>query len=123
LEYFSWVEHFDAGMLLSYFKGESVPNAIIEYLYFNVPVISTPMGDIRDMISSPEGPAGDIIPLKEGKADYQYVTEVLMKWLDDSEYYSKLKSNTGKAFEKFDMKKIASEYVRVFEEILSKIKK
>ena len=122
LEYFSWIKYFDAGMLLSYFMGESVPNAIIEYLYFNVPVIATPMGDIKEMITSPNGMAGDIVPLKNGRADTDYAVDVLKKWLDDPAYYASLKNKTSKAFEKFNMRKIASEYLKVFEEVISKVK-
>ena len=122
LEYFSWIKYFDAGMLLSYFMGESVPNAIIEYLYFNVPVIATPMGDIKEMISSPNGMAGDMVPLKNGRADTAFTVSVLKKWLDEPAYYASLKKNTSKAFEKFNMRKIASEYLKVFEEVISKTK-
>jgi glycosyltransferase involved in cell wall biosynthesis len=123
LEYFSWIKYFDAGMLLSYFMGESVPNAIIEYLYFNVPVIATPMGDIKEMISSPNGMAGELVPLLNGRADTAFAVDVLKKWLDDPAYYASMKSNTSKAFEKFNMRKIATEYLKVFEEVVSKNRK
>ncbi len=116
IEYFSWIQYFDAGLLLSYFKGESVPNTIIEYLYFGVPVIATGMGDIKEMITSPSGMAGEIIPLKNGKADTDIATAAIQKWIDDREYYNMLKSKTKPAFEKFNMKKIAAQYMEVFRE-------
>jgi glycosyltransferase involved in cell wall biosynthesis len=122
MEYFSWVGEFDMGILLSYFKGESVPNSIIEYLYHGLPVLATPMGDIPEMISSPGGMAGEIVPLKSGKADFTQAADVIMKWLDQPEYFSQLIGNTAAAFQKFDMKNIASEYVAVYEEAINRFK-
>ncbi len=114
MEYFSWVQHFDAGVLLSYFKGESVPNSIIEYLYHGVPVLATPMGDISRMINSPEGMAGELVPLKNDRADASAAAAILKKWIDDPAYYDRLKQNTRSAFEKFRMKNIAREYLEVY---------
>lgn len=123
MEYFSWISHFDAGVLLSYFKGESVPNAVIEYLYHGLPVLSTPMGDINKMISSPGGMAGEIVPLKDGKADINTAVLILKKWLDNSEYYNQLKNNTKAAFEKFNMGNIADEYLEIYKEAIASFRK
>ena len=114
MEYFSWLARFDVGVLLSYFKGESIPNSIIEYLYHGVPVLSTPMGDITKMISSPDGLAGEMVPLKNDRADVNTAVSILTKWLDDTEYYNRLKGNTKSAFEKFEMKNVAGRYMDVY---------
>ena len=119
MEYFSWVKHFDAGLLLSYFTGESVPNSIIEYLYHGVPVLSTPMGDIERMINSPAGMSGDMIPMKNGKADVNAAVNMLIKWLENPDYYQQLKLNTKSAFEKFEMKNIAKQYLEVYNNVVS----
>lgn len=118
LEYFSWIAHFDMGVLFSYFKGESVPNSVIEYLYHGLPVLSTSMGDISKMISSANGMAGEIIPLKNGIADIDLALHVVKKWLDDPEYFNQLKSNTKAALEKFRMGNIAAEYLEVYKEAI-----
>lgn len=122
MEYFSWVSLFDAGVLLSYFKGESVPNSIIEYLYHGLPVLATPMGDIQAMINSPQGMAGEMVQLKNGRADFNAAASVIKKWIEDPELFNKLKSNTSAAFQKFDMKNIASQYLEVYEEAIEKFK-
>jgi glycosyltransferase involved in cell wall biosynthesis len=114
LEYFSWISRFDAGLLLSYFKGESVPNVVIEYLYHHAPVIATQIGDIKEMISSENGMAGEFVPLKDNKADPEKAAQVILRMLDDKEYYQTLKENTKAAFRKFEMKKIAEEYLEVY---------
>ena len=122
MEYFSWIAHFDMGVLMSYFKGESVPNAIIEYLYHGLPVLSTPMGDISKMISSPGGMAGELVPLKDGKADVSTAVQILEKWLDDPAYFNKLKENTKAAFEKFKMANVAREYLEVYKDAIANFK-
>ena len=122
MEYFSWIAHFDMGVLLSYFKGESVPNSIIEYLYHGLPVLSTPMGDISKMISSSGGMAGQLVPLKDGKADVSAAVQILKTWLDDPAYFNKLKDNTKAAFEKFKMANVAREYLEVYKEAIASFK-
>ena len=122
MEYFSWIAHFDMGVLLSYFKGESVPNSIIEYLYHGLPVLSTPMGDISKMISSSGGMAGQLVPLKDGKADVSAAVQILETWLDDPAYFNKLKDNTKAAFEKFKMANVAREYLEVYKEAIASFK-
>ena len=118
LEYFSWIEHFDIGVLFSYFKGESVPNAVIEYLYHGLPVLSTPMGDIKLMITSGNSVAGEMVPLKDGKADVDMAVKILERWLNDPAYFNTLKNNTQAAFEKFNMTNVANEYLDVFKEAI-----
>lgn len=114
MEYFSWLSFFDAGILLTHFKGESVPNAIIEYLYHGLPVLATPIGDISHMISSPDGMAGEIVEIKDGKADFKMAATIIKRWIEEPEYLELLKRNTKEAFTKFDMKFIASEYLEVY---------
>lgn len=122
MEYFSWVGLFDAGVLLSYFKGESVPNSIIEYLYHGLPVLATPMGDIQAMISSPVGMAGEMVPLKSGRADYVFAAATIKKWIEDPGLFNRLKNNTSAAFQKFEMKNIANQYLEVYEEAISRFR-
>jgi glycosyltransferase involved in cell wall biosynthesis len=122
IEYFSWVGIFDMGILLSYFRGESVPNSIIEYLYHKLPVLATPMGDIPEMIASPTGLAGEIVQLKSGKADYHAAAIIIKRWIENPEYFQQLKNNTSAAFEKFDMKHIATQYERVYEEAIERFR-
>jgi glycosyltransferase involved in cell wall biosynthesis len=122
IEYFSWVGIFDIGILLSYFKGESVPNSIIEYLYHKLPVLATPMGDIPEMISSPGGMAGEIVQLKDNKADYYSAAMIIKRWIENPDQYNNLKKNTTAAFEKFDMKHIATQYENVYEEAIERFK-
>ena len=123
MEYFSWIAHFDIGVLLSYFKGESVPNAVIEYLYHGLPVLSTSIGDIDKMISSPDGMAGETMPLKDGKADIEKAVQIVNKWLDDTETFNRLKNNTKAAFEKFRMGNIAMEYLEVYKIAIENFRK
>ncbi len=45
--------HFKLGILLS--KTESFPNAVLEYLSLNLPVIASPVGDIKYLVNEKNG--------------------------------------------------------------------
>lgn len=120
LQYYQWLKRFDAGLLLSYFKGESVPNVVIEYLYNNIPVLATAMGEIPQMITTENGNAGEIVPFKNGKADTQFVYDRINYWLKNPAYYQKMKSQSTMAFEKFKIAKIADQYIELFQSLIEK---
>ena len=54
----AWVRHFDVGLLPSYFAGESLPTAVVEYLVCGKPVIATDVGEVANMISAHGQSAG-----------------------------------------------------------------
>jgi glycosyltransferase involved in cell wall biosynthesis len=58
-----WIESFDVALLPSYFAAESLPNVIIECLAQGKPVIATRIGGIPDMLNTPTGPCGLLVPL------------------------------------------------------------
>ena len=58
-----WIESFDVALLPSYFAAESLPNVIIECLAQGKPVIATRIGGIPDMLNTPNGPCGLLVPL------------------------------------------------------------
>jgi glycosyltransferase involved in cell wall biosynthesis len=75
------------------------------------------------MISSPQGMAGEIIPFANGKADPVFAAETLQRWIEEPAVYASVKKNTSGAFEKFNMKKIASQYLNVFKEVIDQYRK
>ncbi|MBI4245244.1 MAG: glycosyltransferase [Planctomycetes bacterium] len=61
-----WIQIFDVGLLPTYFKSESLPNTIIEYLAYNKPVIATDIGETRKMLLYDHNtPAGILLSLKK----------------------------------------------------------
>lgn len=116
LEWLGWEELFDVGLLPSYFKSESLPTVIVEYLYLQKPIIATNIAEIKSMIDNEEDQAGACIPLKDGKADIDILAKEMNKMMNDSDYYKKLKKNTSKLANRFDMDKCIDNYKILIEE-------
>jgi len=116
LEWLGWEELFDVGLLPSYFKSESLPTVIVEYLFLQKPIIATNIAEIKSMIDDNENQAGIAIPLKDGKADIDVLAKEMNKLMNDTEYYNKLKKNTSKLAKRFDMDKCIDNYKNLIEE-------
>ena len=63
----NWINQFDVCLLPTYFKNESTPNSLIEYLTCGKPVISTNYVEIPNMMEFDNKIAGRLINLKNGK--------------------------------------------------------
>jgi len=116
MEWLGWEELFDVGLLPSYFKSESLPTVIVEYLYLNKPVIATDIAEIKSMIEQGKVKAGVAIPLKNGKADVQRMVQEMKKMMNDKDYYKELQENTKTLAKRFDMDKCIEKYKNLIEE-------
>lgn len=116
LEWIGWEELFDVGLLPSYFKSESLPTVIVEYLYLQKPVIATDIAEIKSMLISDKAQAGAVIPLKNGKADIKELTKHMEKMMNDGAYYNNLKKNTNILAKRFDMNICIEKYKDLIEE-------
>jgi glycosyltransferase involved in cell wall biosynthesis len=119
LEYISFVQLFDIGILPSYFSGESVPNVIIEYLYFGKPVVATAIGEIPQMINSNGKIAGDLVPYFNNKADVKKMEETISQYIDNPNKYIETSALAKEAFKKFRIENCVDEYLQMFHEVLS----
>ncbi|OGX91084.1 hypothetical protein BEN49_05430 [Hymenobacter coccineus] len=48
-----YIAGFDVGVLPSYFAGEALPLAVIEYLFYRKPVVATNVGGMREILVEP----------------------------------------------------------------------
>jgi glycosyltransferase involved in cell wall biosynthesis len=117
-DYFSCYPLFDLFFFPTRFEGESVPNVVIESLYWSTPVLASKHAEIPSMLqvesNQPAGicidPAGDDTPEKFAIA--------LMELLSDNTKLQFLRNNCSKAFKSFEMAKVASQYETVFQKVL-----
>ena len=118
------VKSFDVGLLPSYWPLESLPNSIIEYLSFGIPVIATSVGGISEMLETPSGPAGILIPLNTltGKADVPLLAQAMISLAADSALKAALVRRTQDAFRKFQMDECISAYESAFTEATATIR-
>ncbi len=112
-----WIYHFDVGLLPTYFPAESLPNTIIEYLAMQKPVIATNWAEIPQMIDSPKGKSGILIPLAKGKPDINALTDAMLNLIRDKNLYRQLAENAKFAFEKFSMQHCAEQYLQTFQKL------
>lgn len=114
-EVMEWTQMFDVAMLPSFYKSESHPLVIMGYLQAGKPVITTPLGNIPDMLDYNGEKAGYLLDLKpNGRPSPQEISKYIKRYIENKELYTAHSQLAKKAFEKFNMKSIASRYVDIF---------
>lgn len=118
-DYFSFYALFDLFIFPSRFPGESVPNVIIESLFWKIPIIASEYAEIPSMINAGSlDAAGITISLKDPlKAIQDFLTSVELVFFNDG-LLKKFASNSEKAFVKYKMQSIAQEYMGIFKNVL-----
>lgn len=87
-----YVAGFDVGMLPSYFAGEALPLAVIEYLFYDKPVIATNVGGMSEIlldVASGEA-AGLLTPLDPAtqRPDVVALAEAMKRYVVDEVLYA-----------------------------------
>ncbi len=115
-EWIGWEELFDVGLLPSYFKSESLPTVIVEYLFLGKPVIATDIAEIKSMLISNEAQAGITIGLENGKANIKELSDSMLELMNNKNKYDELKKNTSILAKRFDMDECIDHYRKLIEE-------
>lgn len=117
-----WVDMFDAGVLPSYFHGESCPNSVVEYLSKGKPVIATNIGEVENMISYDGKLAGKLFSKDalNGQPDPQAMADTIEEFIDNNKLVEQFSEIALNAFQKFNISKSANEYYNVYEKAIEK---
>ncbi len=111
-----YIRLFDVGVLPSYYKAESLPTVVIEYLCAGKPVLATDIGELRNMLATEAGPeAGLLIPLGSPADMEQPLQAALEKLYRDAELREELAALAPAAFRKFSMEECVRNYEAVYE--------
>lgn len=106
----------DAGILPTYFSGESYPLVLIECLLTHRPMIVTDIGETKSQLTDEDGNlAGELIPLHPFGIDVKEVAEIILKWATDTALYEQLKFRTYSAAKKFDIEQVVHSYLKIYE--------
>ena len=109
----------DVAVLPTYYKAESMPNSIIEYLAHSKPVIASDIGSIRYMLSTEEGDvAGTLIPMQGDTIDQNELIKAIELYIEQPGLISEKAVIAKKAFEKFDANQNAAKYLELFQPII-----
>ncbi len=108
----------DIGLLPSKFRGESFPLVLLECLHAGRPMIATNLGEIRNMLSTNGGLAGDVFDLKNGKIPIGRLAEILSKYATDKNYLDEKRALAKEAVRKFDIELMIDRYEDVYSQAL-----
>lgn len=108
----------DVGFLPTRFKGESYPLVLIEALLCGKPVIATDIAEVRHQLTDEEGNlAGLLLQLTDGRLDIEEIADAIAALAGDEEQYRLLQSRTRSASLKFDISRIAGQYLEVYQSV------
>ncbi len=108
----------DAGLVPTYFRGESYPLVIIECLMAGIPVIATDIAEAKNQLKDENGNlAGILLPLHDWKVNENDIAAAILKLANSDNYYTLLKGRTYSACQKFDMPSIADTHICLYREI------
>lgn len=122
LENVSDVSEFYSNVDLTVFPSllnESLPNTIIESLAFNIPVITTDVGDIPTMLVSQKNELAGVLIEQNEQTLTASLTSEIEQLIQNEVTYRALVSFTEEAFRKFDITRCALEYFSIFEKSIN----
>lgn len=110
----------DAGILPSYYSGESYPLSIMECMFCGKPVIASDIGEIPSILDDGSGnKAGILFSLVDGRIPEDELTNIICRLADDRIFYESLLPAVKAASEKLDIATIAQRYGQIYSETLS----
>jgi len=108
----------DMGFLPSRFKGESAPLVLIDCLLSGKPVLASDIGEIRHMLDSDDGLAGELVALKEWVIPVEAVGQIILTLANDPFAYQRLLHRVPLAAAKFDTCVMVDDYEEVYKGVL-----
>ena len=104
----------DVGIMLTKFKSESFPLTIVDCLFAGRPYIASDVGDIRNMLTTEDGLAGEVIELDNWEIQIERAAQVVAAFATDRQKYAKSRSLVQDLVKRYQIDVVASQYVRLF---------
>jgi glycosyltransferase involved in cell wall biosynthesis len=108
----------DLGILPTFYPGESQPLSLIECLAAGKPFIASDIGEIASMLTLPEGIAGAVIPLWEGRADPSAFAKQILSHAENQDLHHHRCELAKLASTKFNPDVMAAEYAELYEDAI-----
>lgn len=115
-----WIAKMNVGLLPSYYSSESLPTTVIEYLYCGIPVIASDVGEVRNMITTPAGLAGQIMTINQNDSDAEQLSLLMKGYITDQELHKTHQQRAKTAFQEFDMQQCARSYEQLYQAEVAK---
>ena len=104
----------DAGLLPSRFKGESFPLVIIDCLHAGRPVISSDLGEISYMLTTPDGVAGVMFALDDWQVPVERLALIIADLARNRSLLDKVTARVPEAAKRFDPDLMRDRYDAVY---------
>lgn len=105
----------DMGIMLTTFKSESFPLTIIESLFAGRPFIATDVGEIRGMLRSGQGLAGDVIELDGWQVPVERAAESIARHALHPDLVLAARERAVEVARKFRIDRVVAAYVELFQ--------
>lgn len=115
-----YIEKFDVGILPSTFGSESLPNAVVEYLYCGKAVVASDIGDVREMLLAGDKTSGRLVSIRENKVSSQDLAQEMKHYILHKEDLDEHKKNAKLAFSKFEMQTCVKRYEHFDQQTIAK---
>ena len=111
----------DMGIIASNYKGESFPLAILECFQAKKPILSTNIGEIKNMIEHKGYKAGVLQELDEsGSIPIDTFANKISHITSDKNFYTTIKNNVGFVSKKFDYNIMINKYTNIYNKLYTK---
>jgi glycosyltransferase involved in cell wall biosynthesis len=105
----------DMGIMLTKFKSESFPLTVVDCLFAGKPYVASDVADIRNMLTTEGGVAGDLIELENWEIPIERAAQVVATFATDRQKYLEALALVQVAANRYRIDVVAAQYVRLFE--------
>ncbi len=106
----------DVGLFPSYIESESYPNTVIEYLACGKPVIGTDIGEVKNMMSAPDGTlAGQLLAYHPAGISITELATCMRRYVENPALLQQQGALARLAFEKFDLDRCVDAYETAYQ--------
>ncbi|MCO7553312.1 glycosyltransferase [Metapseudomonas otitidis] len=105
----------DMGIMLTRFKSESFPLTIVDCLFAGKPYIATSVGEIKNMLTTPNGLAGATIELEDWVVPIDEAAQVISNFVMDTEAFSSAEKLVAEAADRYRIDIVAKQYAEIFD--------
>jgi glycosyltransferase involved in cell wall biosynthesis len=104
----------DMGIMLTKFKSESFPLTIVDCFFAGKPYIASDVGDIRNMLTTADNVAGDVIELENWEIPIEKAAQIVAAFAIDKQKYMNALALVKEVANRYRIDVVASQYIRLF---------
>ena len=105
----------DMGIMLTKFKSESFPLTIVDCFFAGKPYIASDVGDIRNMLTTADDVAGEVIELENWEVPIEKAAQVVTAFATDKQKYRNALALVKEVANRYKIDVVAKQYIRLFE--------